>query len=67
MNKIFQPITKDTIIYARPAGGHYHLDRNCKMLQGYQFENYGYAQINKADIKRRKLNPCPACAIMRRK
>lgn len=56
-----KPITKDTIIYARPNGWAFHLDRNCIMLSGSQFKDYGYVQIKKADIERRKLAPC-ACA-----
>jgi hypothetical protein len=54
-------ITDSTIIYARPDGGHYHLNRNCPMLQGNQFKYYGYTEIKKLDIKKRKLRPCICC------
>ncbi len=65
-DKSIKPIDKNTIIFARPNGYAYHIDRNCKMLQGSQFEHYGYVQIKIGDIKKRDLFPCPACAIFRR-
>ncbi len=57
-----KPIDDSTVIYARPNGGHYHLDINCIMLLDSGFEILGYVEIKKADIKKRKLYPC-ACAF----
>lgn len=56
-----KPTNKDTTIYARPDGWHYHLDRNCSMLQGGDFERLGYITITLKAIKRRHLNPCICC------
>ncbi len=56
-----KPILDSTVIYARPDGRHYHIDRKCCMLQGSDFETYGYVQIAREDIRKRKLNPC-ACS-----
>ncbi len=54
-------ITDSTPIYARPSGGHYHLERSCPMLQGGDFERLKYRQITQRDIKLRYLIPC-SCA-----
>lgn len=53
-----KPIDDSTIIYARPDGWHYHLNRQCSMLQGEDFERLRYIEINKSEIKKRRLNPC---------
>ncbi len=51
-----------TLIYARPKGSHFHLDRNCTMLQGLGgFEKQGYVSITIKAITKRKLRPC-VCA-----
>ncbi len=63
MDESLKPITKDTIIFARPDGWHYHLDRNCEMLQGSQFERLGYIRILQDEIEGLDLFPCPSCAI----
>jgi len=55
---LLKPITEDTPIYARPGGLCYHLERNCQMLQGGDFERLKYRQITQRDIKLRYLNPC---------
>lgn len=52
-----------TKIYARPDGWHYHLDRECSMLQGSDFEKLGYKEISIGDIVKRRLNPC-GCAYV---
>jgi hypothetical protein len=52
-----KPIDDTTVIYARPWGRHYHIDKDCPMLQGGDFERLGYTIIKKADIKKRRLNP----------
>lgn len=52
------PITKDTVIFARPDGWNYHLDRNCSMLQGGDFERLGYVTIKQEEVKKRHLRPC---------
>lgn len=49
-------------VYARPHGWHYHLNKECIMLQGGDFERMHYAEIQKTEIGKLKLNPCPACA-----
>ena len=56
-----KPINADTVIYARQEGWHYHLDRNCPMLSGGDFERLKYEIISPKRIKKRGLNPCPAC------
>lgn len=56
-----KPIDENTVIYARPNGGHYHLSRGCIMLSDSDYEVLGYVEIKKADIKKRKLYPC-VCA-----
>jgi hypothetical protein len=52
------PLTDKGKIYARPGGRHYHLNRECPMLQGGDFERLGYIRITMAEVKKRKLNPC---------
>lgn len=47
--------------FARPDGWHYHVDRNCPMLAGGDFERFGYKEITMKEAKKRKLRPC-ACA-----
>ncbi|KKM76009.1 hypothetical protein LCGC14_1384450 [marine sediment metagenome] len=59
---MLKPILESTVIYARPGGLRYHLDRQCQMLQGGDFERLGYVQVTKEAIKKRKLNPC-VCAF----
>lgn len=53
-----KPINADTVIYARPNGWHYHLDRECPMLSGDDFERLKYEVIKQKDIKKRGLRPC---------
>ena len=63
-----KPITDgETKVYARQGGWHYHLDRECPMLKGGDFEKLGYKEIREklgykeisvSDIAKRKLNPC---------
>lgn len=53
---------KQSIIYARPNGGHYHLNKDCTMLKGGDYERLGYKEISREDIKEFKLNPC-VCAL----
>ncbi len=53
-------------LYTREGGGHYHIDRNCKMLQGGDFERLGYSLINERNISRKHLRPCPFCAQQQR-
>ncbi len=60
---MLKPISNNTTIYARPNGIHYHLDRNCPILQSGDFERMGYIEIKQSEIKRRKLNPC-VCAYL---
>jgi hypothetical protein len=55
------PVNDKTLIYARPEGWHYHLNRDCVMLSGGQFENYKYTTITPKDIRKRHLSPC-VCA-----
>ncbi len=59
-----KPIDDKTVIYARPNGWHYHLDKNCKMMGDGDFEKYGYVQIKKSEIKKRHLLAC-LCAYDR--
>jgi hypothetical protein len=59
-------IDENTILYVRPDGYHYHLDRQCKMLIDYQLEHDKDVQdkdlqVSLKDMKKRKLIPCP-CA-----
>lgn len=62
MSKIaLKPLTESSTIYARPNGWAYHLDRNCTMLEGGQFEHYQYTKITPEDINHRHLVPC-VCA-----
>ena len=49
-------------VYARPGGWHYHIDRNCIMLSGDDFEELNYTEIQKGDVAKRELCPCPGCA-----
>lgn len=62
-HKLKQITNGVTKIYARQGGWHYHLDRECIMLGGSDFEKFGYKEISKSDIVRRRLNPC-ACAYV---
>ncbi len=55
LKQITDGVTK---LYARPGGWHYHLDRECPMLQGGDFEKLNYGEINAGDITKRHLNPC---------
>jgi hypothetical protein len=50
-------LTDDSVIYARPDGWHYHLRRDCPMLEG-DFERFGYTTITKAEVEKRRLWPC---------
>lgn len=47
--------------YARSNGRHYHVSLECPMLNGGQFEHYGYKEVSQREIKKHKLWPCP-CA-----
>jgi len=58
-------IDKETLIYARPDGSHFHLDRQCNMLQNGDYERLEYTIIDESQIKERKLYPC-ACAYQPR-
>ena len=49
-------------VYARPGGSHYHLTRNCTMLQGKQFRTMRYKEITLKDSRQRGLTPC-ICAM----
>lgn len=62
MQNKLKPLTDTTIIYARPSGWHYHLDKNCPMLQG-DLGRLGYIIIPAKDIERRNLSPC-LCAYV---
>ncbi len=66
MNKIYKPIDGETIIFARPDGWHYHLDKNCPMLQGGDFERLKYTRITRVELAKRKLWACPGCAIFKK-
>jgi hypothetical protein len=55
------PVNEKTLIYARPNGMSYHLNRKCIMLVSGQFENYKYTTITPKDISKRHLLPC-VCA-----
>jgi hypothetical protein len=44
--------------YARPDGGHIHSNITCPMLDGTQFKEYGYKEINLHEAERRNLIPC---------
>lgn len=57
------PLADAERIYARPGGEHYHLDRDCPMLSA-DFDRFGYVEINRYDVKARRLRPC-ACAYKR--
>lgn len=52
-------------LYARPGGGHYHMSRSCRMLQGGQFGEYGYVVVSPDQVRQRGLQPCP-CARTRK-
>ena len=52
------PLLETTPIYARPGGGHYHLYRNCKMLQGRDYKRLGYRVIALRELQERGLRPC---------
>lgn len=49
---------KDSIIYARPGGSHYHTDRNCPMLRGDVYRELRYTVISYDDVAKRNLKPC---------
>jgi hypothetical protein len=57
----FIPLEEAPVIYARPEGWHYHLDRDCTMLQGSQFKRHAYREVPAAIVRRRSLVPC-GCA-----
>ena len=62
MKNKLKPVTETgVIIYARPGGWHYHLDRECSMLQGGDFGKLNYKEIKARDITKRHLNPCLCC------
>jgi hypothetical protein len=52
------PINQHTKIYAFQGGSHYHLSKDCPMLNNGQFEKYGYKVISLIEIKTRLLKPC---------
>lgn len=58
---ILKLLGKNTKIYARPDGSHFHTKRDCQMLQGRQFKEMGYVEITPEQARKRKLRPC-ACA-----
>ncbi len=54
-------LEKTTVIYARPLGWHYHLSRDCPMLDNGDFTKLGYVQVTKNTVERRHLYPCICC------
>jgi hypothetical protein len=54
---ILVPLSDDTIIYARPDGGHYHMNKDCPTLRG-DFDKLGYVQTTLTKVKERHLIPC---------
>jgi len=56
-----KPINVDTVIYARPTGWYYHLDRNCPVIIGYKFDQYNYSVVPPNYIEKFHLIPC-TCA-----
>jgi hypothetical protein len=60
-NSTLIPLTKETKIYARPDGTHYHLSRDCHLLRGREFDRFAYVVIDIRELRKRKLEPC-VCA-----
>lgn len=48
-------------VYARPDGWHYHLRKDCPMLQGGDFMRLKYADIRTEGLFKRRLTPCACC------
>jgi hypothetical protein len=61
MERKLTPLTDESVIYTRPDGWHYHLSRECPMLQGGDFKRLGYRQIKATEVRTRRLNPCVCC------
>lgn len=59
------PLEEAKVIYARPNGWHYHLDRDCAMLRGSQFKRHAYREVPAAIVRRRRLIPC-GCAYRKK-
>jgi len=46
------------IVFIRINGTHFHLRKDCTMLDNGQFETMGYYQIELEKVDRKKFNPC---------
>lgn len=65
INETYEPhhrppdnFTNHIQVYARTKGDHFHIDRDCLLLQGKQFNDFNYRRITIDEAIENRLEPC---------